>query len=40
VTTLRSITPGRATFSMEFMKYAEVTPEIKDYIMNVGRFIL
>ena len=40
VTTLRSITSGRATFSMEFMKYAEVTPEIKDYITNVGRFIL
>ena len=40
VTTLRSITSGRATFSMEFLKYAEVTPEIKDYIMNVGRFIL
>ena len=31
VTTLRSITSGRATFSMEFLKYAEVTPEIKDY---------
>ena len=40
VTTLRSITSGRATFIMEFLKYAEVTPEIKDYIMNVGRFIL
>ena len=40
VTTLRSITSGRATFSMEFLRYAEVTPEIKDYIMNVGRFIL
>ncbi len=40
VTTLRSISSGRATFSMEFLKYAEVTPEIKDYIMNVGRFIL
>ena len=40
VTTLRSITSGRVTFSMEFLKYAEVTPEIKDYIMNVGRFIL
>ncbi len=40
VTTLRSITSGRATFSMEFLKYSEVTPEIKDYIMNVGRFIL
>lgn len=40
VTTLRSISSGRATFSMEFLKYAEVTPEIKDYILNVGRFIL
>ena len=40
VTTLRSITSGHATFSMEFLKYAEVTPGIKDYIMNVGRFIL
>ena len=40
VTTLRSITSGRATFSMEFQKYAEVPPEVKDYIMNVGRFIL
>ncbi len=40
VTTLRSISQGRATFSMEFLKYAEVPPEVKDYIMNVGRFIL
>lgn len=40
VTTLRSISQGRATFSMEFQKYAEVPPEVKDYIMNVGRFIL
>ena len=40
VTTLRSISQGRATFSMEFLKYAEVPAEVKDYIMNVGRFIL
>jgi len=40
VTTLRSISSGRATFSMEFLKYAEVPADIKDYIMNVGRFIL
>ncbi len=40
VTTLRSISQGRATFSMEFSKYAEVPADVKDYIMNVGRFIL
>lgn len=40
VTTLRSISQGRATFSMEFLKYAEVPADIKEYIMNVGRFIL
>lgn len=40
VTTLRSISSGRANFSMEFLKYAEVPAEVKDYIMNVGRFIL
>lgn len=40
VTSLRSISQGRATFSMEFLKYAEVPTEVKDYIMNVGRFIL
>lgn len=40
VTSLRSISQGRATFSMEFLKYAEVPAEVKDYIMNVGRFIL
>ena len=40
VTTLRSISQGRATFSMEFLKYAEVPADVKDYIMNVGRFIL
>ncbi len=40
VTTLRSISQGRATFSMEFLKYAEVPADVKEYIMNVGRFIL
>ena len=40
VTTLRSIRQERATFSMEFLKYAEVPADVKDYIMNVGRFIL
>ncbi|MCQ2283856.1 MAG: elongation factor G [Bacteroidales bacterium] len=40
VTSLRSISSGRATFNMEFLKYAEVPAEVKDYIMNVGRFIL
>ena len=40
VTTLRSISQGRATFSMEFLKYAEVPADVKDYIMNVGRCIL
>jgi len=40
VTTLRSISQGRANFSMEFLKYAEVPADVKDYIMNVGRFIL
>ncbi len=40
VTTLRSISSGRATFSMEFQRYAEVPTDVKDYIMNVGRFIL
>lgn len=40
VTSLRSISQGRANFSMEFLKYAEVPADVKDYIMNVGRFIL
>lgn len=40
VTSLRSISQGRANFSMEFLKYAEVPAAVKDYIMNVGRFIL
>ena len=40
VTNLRSITSGRATYSMEFLKYAEVPPEIKEYILNVGRYAL
>lgn len=40
VTSLRSITSGRATFSMEFLKYAEVPADIQDYILNVGRYSL
>jgi len=40
VTTLRSISSGRATYSMEFLKYAEVPPEVKEYIMTTGRFLL
>ena len=40
VTQLRSITSGRATYSMEFLKYAEVPSEIKDYLLNTGRYLL
>lgn len=40
VTTLRSISSGRANYSMEFLKYAEVPADIKEYILNVGRFAL
>lgn len=40
VTTLRSISSGRASYSMEFLKYAEVPPEVKEYIMTTGRFLL
>lgn len=40
VTTLRSISSGRANYSMEFLKYAEVPAEVKEYILNVGRFAL
>ena len=40
VTSLRSLTSGRATFSMEFLKYEQVTADIQDYIMNVGRYSL
>jgi len=40
VTNLRSITSGRATYSMEFLKYAVVPEDIRDYILNAGRFLL
>lgn len=40
VTSLRSITSGHATFSMEFFKYEPVPADIQDYILNVGRFSL
>ena len=40
VTTLRSISSGRANYSMEFLRYAEVPAEVKDYILNVGRYAL
>ena len=40
VTSLRSLTSGRATFSMEFYKYEVVPIEIQEYIMNVGRYSL
>lgn len=38
VTALRSLSSGRANFSMEFSNYAEVPADIKEYILNVGRF--
>ena len=40
VTTLRSISSGRASYSMEFLAYAEVPADIKEYIVNEGRFLL
>ncbi|MCR5115676.1 MAG: elongation factor G [Bacteroidales bacterium] len=40
VTTLRSITSGRANYSMEFFKYEQVPADLQDQIMNVGRFAL
>ncbi|MDL2297090.1 elongation factor G [Bacteroidales bacterium OttesenSCG-928-E04] len=40
VTHLRSISTGRATYSMEFNKYAEVPNEVKEYLLNTGRFLL
>jgi elongation factor G len=35
-TTLRSITQGRGTFSMEFDHYAEVLPQIAEGIIRVS----
>jgi len=36
-TSLRSLTQGRATYSMEFYRYQEVPPELADEIRAVGR---
>ncbi|MCD6555096.1 MAG: elongation factor G [Anaerolineae bacterium] len=36
-TTLRSLTQGRGTFTMEFDHYAEVSPEVKERILMGGR---
>jgi elongation factor G len=33
-TTVRSMSQGRATFTMEFGKYQEVPPNISDSIIN------
>ena len=40
VTGLRSISTGRATYSMEFLKYARVPDEIQEDIITKGRFAL
>ncbi|MDR2980454.1 MAG: elongation factor G [Bacteroidales bacterium] len=40
VTHLRSISTGRATYSMEFLKYAQVPSEVKEYLLNSGRYLL
>lgn len=40
VTGLRSISTGRATYSMEFLKYARVPDEIQENIITKGRFAL
>ena len=40
VTNLRSITSVSATYSMEFLKYAVVPEDIRDFILNTGRFLL
>jgi len=40
VTTLRTLTSGRATFSMEFYRYAQVPSDIKNNILTKERFAL
>jgi elongation factor G len=40
VTGLRSISTGRATYSMEFLKYARVPEDIEETILTKGRFAL
>jgi len=36
-TSLRSLTQGRATHSMEFDRYREVSSEMKEQIINRGK---
>ena len=40
VTHLRTITSGRATYSMEFLKYAEVPTSIKEDLLSKGKYLL
>ncbi len=40
VTTLRTLSSGRANFSMEFLKYAPVPADIQTYILDIGRYAL
>jgi elongation factor G len=40
VTGLRSISTGRATYSMELLKYARVPDDIQETILTKGRFAL
>ena len=40
VTGLRSISTGRATYSIEFLKYARVPEDIEKEILTKGRFAL
>jgi len=40
VTGLRSITSGRATYSMEFLRYAQVPASMEQDILQKGRFTL
>jgi elongation factor G len=39
VTHLRSITSGRANYSMEFLKYAEVPNDVKEQILKEGKYL-
>jgi elongation factor G len=39
VTHLRTITSGRANYSMEFLKYAEVSKEVKEFILSSGKYL-
>jgi elongation factor G len=39
VTLLRSISTGRANYSMEFLKYAEVPNDVKELILKEGKYL-